>query len=261
MYPGFKFIGKLPSINEQRLIQKKVLENILLSKRIERINFLSVGVGDGEELNFLLTSPILKSSIAKVICIDILNSYFNPYSLPNVRDMNNKITFVQEDARNLHKHLTQAEFDIIQCGFLMHEIKYEDKNNILLQFFNLLKPAGYLVYSDIFTDNYKQENPHEDLLRVKNIERLYKFFIEEATECVKNGVMTQTEWDLLYGDGVTEGLIKSMERDMEGLDSYYEPLDKAKSRLIECGYRDIETYGNQKNDYLFVISAKRLGGL
>jgi len=258
MYPGFKFINKLPSINEQRLIQRKFLVHILASKQLKMIKFLSAGVGDGEELDFLFASSILKSAIAKVICIDILNSYFNPYSLSNLSNVLNKTAFIQEDVRNIQKRFNQGEFDIIQCGFLMHEIKYENKNDVLINFFNLLKPNGYLIYSDIFADNHKRQSLDEELLRIKSIERIYNSFIKEAIECVKNGAMASDEWNLLCGDGIKEGLLKSMKKAMDGLDDYYEPLDKARFRLRDCGYWDIMTYANKKNDHLFVIGAKKV---
>ena len=257
MYSGFKLIKKLPSINQQRLIERKVLENILVGKQPKEIRVISIGVGDGEELNFLLASPIVKRVVAEIVCIDILGDYFHPCSLPKLKDLQHKVIFVQGDTRNLHRYFRKAEFDIIQCGFLLHELRYDDKNDVLLQFSDILKPSGYFVCSDIYMDNCKRQDPIEDLQRIRNIERLYNLFIEEATKCVKNRSMTQQEWELLCGNGVKDGLLRSMKRAVGGFDDYYEPLPASILRLGQCGFEKVRTNPNVKNEYLFVLSARK----
>jgi SAM-dependent methyltransferase len=258
MYPGFNQINKFPSIIEQRSIQRKYLRNILNSSKDVKIKLLSIGVGDGEELNMILLDSNLVNDIEKIYCIDKVDNYFQPSKLPNLKFILNKIYFIKQDIKKLYDNIQENEFDIIQCGFLMHEIEYEHKDRVINLLNNLLKAKGILICSDIDMDNFVRNDREEDNKRKRNIISLYNKFIAEAKKCLKNKVMTMEEFNLLCGDGRNNGLLFSKNNAINGLDDYYEPLKTITDRINRCGFNCEDIFINSKSRSLFVICARKI---
>lgn len=260
MYAGFRFAGALPSIKNQRLIQRTILERLLALGKFNRgVAFLSLGVGDGQELNVLFQSSFMKEATNQLICVDISDNYFNLQTLPNLRGFGCDLKFIKNDVRNLHDRFDSGKFDIIHLSFLLHEIMYEEKDRVLLQISEVLKPNGYVLYSDIFLDNRKKIDRQRDILRMSMVRLFYEKLIEEAHRCRANGSLTKAELSLLCGDGSTDGFLRSMMRAIEGVDDYYESLADAKRRLRRVALSELSIHPNRKNEYLFTIVARRHG--
>jgi len=258
MFFGFKYINKLPSMYEQRLLQRSLLEKIVGNQN-NKLEFLIVGIGDGEELNYLISNQNTSKKINNIYCVDLLDAYFNPHLLPNINKILKKIVFLKENVLKIEKYFRNVKFDLIQCGFFMHEIEYKDKDRVLKLLNNLLKIKGFLICSDIDADNIVRNDRVEDNKRKRNISTLYNTFIAEAKECFKNKIMNQEEFNLLCGNGSNNGLLFSKKRAINGLDDYYEPLKTLRNRIDRCGFTCEEISKNSKNRSLFVICARKLG--
>ncbi len=67
MHEGFKYIGKLPSIKNQRLIVKSIIKEWIEKNSNIDISLIVLGIGDGKELSFILEDQLISSSLKKLL--------------------------------------------------------------------------------------------------------------------------------------------------------------------------------------------------
>lgn len=253
---GFRYIGKLPSIRCQRLIEKNIIREWTENFSIENGDFLALGIGDGEGLNFILEDKHIRSSLGKLIGIDINNKYYSQKSLLNIPFK--KFEFICADIKKISSLIKKDSFDVIQGSFVFHDINYSEKNNVLQQVATAMKQKNSLfVFSDIFIDNKKEANRKEDVRRRKGIDKLYSSFINEAKECLKDSTMTEKEFNLLCGANNSEGLRKVIVGAKSGMRDFFEPINVSIERLENIGFKKMKVFKNPLNSYLCVITAQK----
>ncbi len=259
MHKGFRFVGTMASINEQRLMLRTIIEQLLREELKQRATLLDVGVGDGRELEVLLESETIKTMLTEVVALDLEDWLTDEIpTLLNLAEVASRLTFVLGMVEHLI-HLFEAEtFDIVHCGFIFHELPYgEAKEQAVKGCFHVLKRGGFLVYSDMFLDNQLSNDPHREAARQCAIQRLYGQYLKEAVEALKQGRLTREQWESLLGDGTKPGLLRSMKDALSREDDFYEPLGQCIDRLLNTGFVRLRVYPNRLNDFLYIIVAQK----
>jgi 2-iminoacetate synthase len=253
MYSGFRYVGKLPSIHKQREIQRDFLSELNNCE-----NFLQIGVGDGFELEELLKSNLFKQHNPKVYVCDIDLNFFNKSEHPSIRKYNGKIQTIQSSITDLKTKFNPSFFDVIQVGFVMHDIKESEmKNKVFSYLQSLLKPNGILIFSDSFIDNMPSKNHDAEIHRKERATELYDFYINEAKESMSSGKLKKAEYDLLLGDGDSVGILKTQTDAAEGSRDFYEDSETIVKRIRLAGFSVERVIDNPLFDSLKVIIAKK----
>jgi len=255
MYKGFRFVGSLASINEQRIMQRTVIEQLLREGLKRRAKLLDVGVGDGRELETLLESETVTKLLTEVVALDTEDWLTDEIAaLPNLAEVASRLTFVLGRAEHLACLFEAESFDIVHCGFVFHEIPYgEPKEQAIKGCFHVLKRGGFLVYSDMFLDNQLSDKPQLEAVRRQTIQRLYGQYLREADAALKEGRLTKEQWEMLRGDSTKPGLLKSMNDALSGEDDFYESLGVCIDRLLNVGFVQLRVYPNRLNRFLYII--------
>jgi len=259
MYKGFRFVGSMASINEQRVMQRTIIEQLLLEQLGQRVKLLDVGVGDGRELDALLDSETIMAMLTEVVTLDIEDWLTEEIAtLPNLAEAASKLTFVLGRAEHLIRLFEAESFDIVHCGFVFHEIPYgRPKEQAIKGCFSALKRGGILIYSDMFLDNRLSDKPQLEASRRQIVQCLYGQYLREADAALKEKRLTKEEWEMLRGDGTKPGLLKSMNDALSGEDGFYESLGVCIDRLLNCGFVQLRVYPNRLNRFLYIIVAHK----
>jgi len=147
---------------------------------------------------------------------------------------------------------------MVHCCFVFHELPYgEGKEQAAKGCFHVLKRGGFLTYSDMFLDNQPSDNPQREAVRRHTIQRLYGQYLREADEALKDGRLTKEQWEMLCGDGIKPGLLKSMNDALSGEGDFYEPLGLCIDRLLNIGFVRLRVYPNHLNRFLYIIVAQK----
>jgi hypothetical protein len=72
----------MASINEQRIMQRTIIEQLLREQLSQRVMLLDVGVGDGRELDTLLDSETIRAMLTEVVALDIEAVSYTHLTLP-----------------------------------------------------------------------------------------------------------------------------------------------------------------------------------
>jgi ubiquinone/menaquinone biosynthesis C-methylase UbiE len=249
----------MASIYKQRVMQRAIIEQLLREGLKQEAKLLVVGVGDGRELETLLESEMIKTMLAEVVALDIEDWLTDEIAaLPNLAEVASRLTFVLGRAEHLECLFEAEKFDIVQCGFVFHELPYgEAKEQATRGCFHVLKRGGFLVYSDMFLDNQLSNNPQREAARRQTIQRLYGQYLREADEALKEGRLTKEQWEMLCGDGIKPGLLKSMNDALSGEGDFYEPLGLCIDRLLNIGFVRLWVYPNCLNRSLYIIVGQK----
>jgi len=259
MYNGFRLVGKLQSIGEQRLLQRLALENILGSYARGVVSFLDVGVGDGRELDLLMGSKNVAQRIGTLTALDIDDWFTHAIDdLPNLSRMTKRIRFVLGHAENLLTIAEKSSFGVVHCSFLCHELAFgEPKRQAVSACFDAIVPGGFLLYADAFLDNEPSKNPVTERARRDEVASLYRHYLREAQDCRDSGDLSEEHFNELCGDATGLGLLSSMEAAVKAEDDYYEPLGRCVDRLVNAGFVRLRVLPNSYNKWLYVIVAEK----
>jgi ubiquinone/menaquinone biosynthesis C-methylase UbiE len=258
MYKGFRFVGSMASIYEQRVKKRVIVEPLIRDELSTPGMFLDIGVGDGRDLEIFLGSEIIRQKLSHVWAIDI-EDWFTPEIsiLPNLSKMDSQLKFELEHAEHITRCFDAEKFDIVQCSFLFHELLFgKAKEQSANGCFHVLKRGGFLIYSDMFLDNQLSENLQRETDRQETIRQLYGQYLKEADEALQEGRLTKEQWEMLCGNN-KPGLLKSMEEALSGKDGFYETLGQCIDRLLSVGFVRLQVYPNRLNNFLYIIIAQK----
>jgi ubiquinone/menaquinone biosynthesis C-methylase UbiE len=252
VYSGFKYVGKLPSIEKQRILQKDLLDNFNCSHK----KFLQIGTGDGFEMEVLIQSNFFSHCNPTIYLCEVDLSYFSKSSLPNLSRYSGQSEEIVCSVEKIEEIFPAATLDIIQIGFVMHDIECPtEKDEAFASLFSILKPNGKLVFSDSFINNIPQNSEEYEKTRKNQVASLYDFFIKEADDCLKNGGLNKSEYELLLGDGKTAGLVKTKADAIRGVRDFYEEIGTTIARLRKAGFEIMSVIDNPVHDALKIIVA------
>lgn len=189
VYAGFRFVGLLRSIYEQRRAQARMIADLAPESMI------SSGCGDGEELSMFFRWRAL-ASVRVLEAVDLDDTESLLASSPLARSPGSRLKFVRGDISSRSR--AGARVDLNQCGFVMHEIPFHRKRSALRAIRDSVVPGGYVVLSDMFLG---EDSSVED-----GAAELYEHFLEEAEDAVARGRLTRRGWRELVGDGKGPGL-------------------------------------------------------
>lgn len=256
LYPGFRHVGILPSIYEQRRIQRAILCDIfpLVGNR----DFLSIGCGYGEELDFFLSDEgkQLPKSLDKMIAMDIADVKNAVYSQPMISQLNSNFIYYHHDLLELDKLELARKPSIVQCGFVMEDIEYIYKDLAFELIRETISDNGWFIYSEMFLDNLKRSTTSADEDRQRTVAFLYDLFINEAKISLNEGRMSNRQYSELCGDGKIPGLYRTRQDAIDGKRDFFESLEKTLERLRKHNFTVASILDNKHNPFLKIIVAK-----
>jgi len=243
LYQGFRFASVLPSIRAQREIQRKIL-HILRIKTL-----LVLGCAFGDELAQLLEGITYMSSDISVTAIDLasVEDALRAHTFAKVLGPHLKWRSLDLlDAAQLPEY---GEFDVVQCGFVLHDVPYDDKDRAMAVLSGAIRPGGHLIISDMFISD-KQD-------RLTEACNIYDAFLSEASSARNSGLLGAEEYRPLVGDGVQPGLHRSKKEATEGMRDFFDSLESLIDRFRKAGLHICRIEPNPINSSLSVILAVR----
>ena len=251
LHEKYNLASKLPSILEQ--IELQVKEIITFNPE----NMLSVGIGYGDEIKLLIKKLETTTSLVKlksIQWIDIhaeagknLKGFSSFVKIEKVEEINSLLNIANED-----------EWDCIQCSFVLHDIKYEDKKEAFSVLYKALKPNGKIIISEMFLDNELKSDQIEDLKRKKEVDDLYDSFCDE--------LQTIDDIDNNEKEVFSNELLKIKEDARNGKRDFFMNRKNTEKLLQKSGFTDVafienKVYieNNKKKCYLGIITARKCG--
>lgn len=255
LYPGFVYVQTFQSIYHQRNLQCDLIRKCSADYRLNG-SFLSVGTAYGDELAFFAHEGVL-DNWSEIVGIDLVGVVEGDVlSKPDLQRLSDKLFFKQLDLKQSPLAFGENYWDCIQCGFVLEDIEYADKQNVYYKLFQSLNQRGILIISEMFVDNQKRLNGR-DALRRQQISDLYDYFLEEARDCLKHQRLTQDQYNQLCGDEQTPGLVLTRKMAMDGSRDYFETREQIETHLLNAGFCDISYHPNPVFPLLGVIVARK----
>lgn len=245
LYPGFRYVDRLPLVIAQRNVQRQIIGDLLVNKNIRSI--LSIGCGYGDELASILPDDIDSLHVCAIDVADVekdlrLNGF--------AKRLNSRLIWCRLDLMDLTSVPWYGEFDLIQCGFVLHDVEHGQKNHAVRLLSRAVKLGGHILVSDIFlSGNVKFE------FQVRNI---YDAFLAEANAALKLGTLTPNQWRMLLGDGdQLPGLLCTKEEACVGNRDFFDNDDTWTQRALEVGLSFVRRERNPLNPMLRIDLMKR----
>jgi SAM-dependent methyltransferase len=208
---------------------------------------LTVGCAYGDELAVLLRGMAL--SQMSVTAVDLANTARALYCFGYAQVLCPRFTFQRLDLLRAWHLSGYGRFDVVQCGFVLHDIPYPMKDHAVAIIAKSVAPGGYAVLSDFFS--------------VRNVDietslrHIYDGFIFEGKAALGHGRLKSDEWDLLAGDGTQPGLLRCRRQAMAGGRDYVDDLRTFAGRLRQAGLQMCHITLNMASSQLAVILARR----
>ncbi|MBK1989964.1 methyltransferase domain-containing protein [Sphaerospermopsis aphanizomenoides BCCUSP55] len=187
-----------------------VLHELLVKHWQKPFTMLELGCGDAS----FTTQALLNTQIAEYTGIDV--------SVPALENANkNSVVngcqgnFITGDCWQLTKELAQDEqqkFDVVFTSFALHHLQVEEKEDVIKNVQNLLKPGGFFILIDVV----RQENEDRDS------------YVQRYLGNVKK------DWSL-----ITPEEYKMMDNHISSSD-FPETQSKLKNISQKVGFRDFE---------------------
>jgi 2-polyprenyl-3-methyl-5-hydroxy-6-metoxy-1,4-benzoquinol methylase len=241
LFPAFRFANYLPSIVEQRKNQKQILNQYLPESA------LFIGCGYGDELDTILNSNSFASNCRKIQAIDIakdVQAHF--YLQPEINGLKTKVEYQNINLFELPRDNEPNSWECIQCGFVLEDIHYDDKEDAIERIHKVLNHNGILIISEIFLDNDSNNDNERGTQRVKEVETFYNLVLDEAQHV---GINTEFE----------KGIKRACKNAKLGIRDYFETQKQIKNRLIDKKrFKIIQTIPNSKNRFMGIILAQKI---
>lgn len=246
LYRGFRFAGFLPSVHTQREIQGRLLFDL----RPQRL--LVVGCAYGDELAQLLSAIDYQNSSLNVTAIDLAPVEEELRSQDFASVLGSRLQWMRVGLLDTVRVPKYGRFDIVQCGFVLHDIDYRYKDRAMFVLSKAVRPGGHVIISDIFLSCAIQNE-----LETCSI---YDFFLSEADSARRNGRLRENEWRLLVGDGKLPGLLRSKDEALQGTRDFFDTPSELKDRATKAGLEVVRMVTNSVNSRLRVMVMRRLVG-
>lgn len=243
LYPGFRFAGALPSVLRQRRIQAQMLR--ALSPR----RLLVVGCAQGDELSELLSEINLDNADFTVTATDLCDVEEVLRSHDYAISLGPRLHWMQLDLLEAERVSGYGDFDVVQCGFVLHDIRPEMKDRALALMSRAVKTGGHLIISEICLK--EGSDPASEAIEI------YDVFLREADEARRKGLLQPHEWGLLVGDGESPGLLRTKREAMDGDRDFFETRSELIRRIQRAALEMSETVVNEMNSRLTVLLLRR----
>lgn len=242
LYEGFRFAGALSSIATQRKMQRE----ILISSGARHL--LSIGCGFGEELECLLSNRDEANSAFRVVGTDIAPVEGAVSAQPSVAMLGKRFEFSAINLLDIDSLSGFMAFDLVQCGFVLHDIEPGKKDYALDLMARAILPAGLVMVSDIFLTRGD--------IRAESQE-IYDCFITEASEALDEGRLDHSQHRALTGDGTSSGLIRARLDAVSGKRDHFEKPSSLIDRARKAGLVLQQIWKNPRNERLQVLTFSR----
>jgi len=243
LYEGFQFAGELSSVREQRKLQAALVA------RLQPGKLLVVGCAYGEELASLLGALDLENSRVSLTAIDLVDTEASLRRFQYAQTLDRRLEFKRLDLFRSEELADYGRFDLVQCGFVLHDIPYSLKDRAIGVLAQAVRPGGYVVLSDMFATGSTDA-------RVE-LTHVYNDFLREGELAVCSGDLGLEQWQLLAGDGITPGLIRARAEAKDGARDHIDRFEKCTARVVRCGLIVLDTVINSVNPRLAVILGRR----
>jgi SAM-dependent methyltransferase len=247
LYEGFRYASALSSIGAQRDIQKRLL------RELQPREILVIGCAHGDELSHIVSDIDIGNSEISVAAIDLSDVREPLYSHEFARLLGSRLQWRQLDLMKAAELPAYGRFDVVQCGFVLHDIPWELKDRAMGVLLDALRPGGHLLISEIVAKpdcDYRSE-----------IGGIYDVFVDEANEALNSGLLDQDGWRQLVGNEAGPGLLQSKAKALQEGRDYFDTLDTLIGRAEDAGLRTQGVIWNDINDRLAVAVLKREGSI
>ena len=249
---SFKHVSFLASFKEQRRIQS----DMIIEFNPEKL--LSIGIGYGDEIIALIDfyrkkHPNLNylGNLRHLECVDLHEDAGENIVISNYSTLN--LTININNRYDILELQDNEEWDCILCSFVLHDINFEDKNNVIDRLYKALKPNGKIIISEMFLDNNSTDmDSHENHLRMNEVEKLYESFIKEINNTAELSINTKND--------LINHVIRTIKDAKLGKRDYFMNLEQTKNLLLSGGFQiNNSTFftPNKIVDYLGVIVARK----
>ena len=119
---------------------KNAIENIISQHHIKTLNTLNVlelGAGTGR-----ITRVLLETGFQKITAIELNDSLANLMK----KQLKDKVTILQDDARNITKHFPENSFDMIVSSLPLMYIPHPIRQDIIEAAFTVLKKDALFLH-------------------------------------------------------------------------------------------------------------------
>lgn len=255
LYRGFRHVGLLPSIMFQRQAQKKSIKESC--HQDNKITMLFIGCGYGEELDALLSGHESNAMVSNIIAIDIapVESYL--LDQPFVTQKNLALIWRQLNLFNIHENPEFGHFDLVQCGFVLHDIEFSNKQSAFDIIGKAVRPGGRVIVSDIYVSESALHQDALDDSYMQEVGCIYDRFLNEVQQVFKAGCLLEEDMNELLGNGQTPGLLKTSKDAMDGKRDFFDSIAQTVARMRQSGLEVDEIICNPHNDKLAVLLAHR----
>lgn len=230
LYDGFRAVVFLPSILRQRELQALLLAALPIR------SVVFAGCGFGDEMSSLLATAL--RNVQDIVAIDIADVSHDVFEAAD--RLAKPISFFDCDLLDLEDVRGSGSFDLVQAGFVFHDLTEAEKDEGFGVAARVLKSGGYFLVSDFFPGDLTPED-------------LYGAFIDEAEVEARAGRMPSAARDEFLGDGETPGLLRTITRAAAGERDFFDRPDAAADRARRHGLRLIQTRVNDINETMRVL--------
>lgn len=243
LYPGFRHASALRSISEQRRIQNEILRSL----RPRRL--LSVGCAHGDEIRELLRCIDLLDERFYVSAIDVCDVEDVLWTHSFARDLGERLAWKQLDLLHAAELPGYGNFDIVQCGFVLHDVPWGMKNDAFAILLRALRRGGHLLVSEIVAK--------PDRSYAAEVADIYDAFIDEAAACRKAGALDANSWQAFVGDGEPPGLLHSKASALGENRDFFDTQAALIDRAESAGSQVQRIITNTVNERLIVAVLRR----
>jgi SAM-dependent methyltransferase len=207
---------------------------------------LSVGCGFGDELDHLLANVNVENPSFRVTAVDIVDVGSHVLSQRFAARLGTRLTWRRYDLNSVWQ---LGEFDVVQCGFVLHDVPSSGKLQALESLARAVAPGGYLIISDFFL-HHMNDIPGQKLAA-------YNLIIEEAVQALDSGDLNQLELQELLGDGVGPGLLATRAHAVLEERDFFDTVPLLMERASHFGFHLVQIHRNQFHEWLAVLVMQR----
>lgn len=246
LYTGFRYAGSLPSIRCQRQVQAHVLSS--LAPR----SILVIGCAYGDELRQLISRVDIEDPRLTVTATDLCDVEAELREHQFARDLGSRLRWARINLLDSEQLPGYGHFDLVQCGFVLHDIPWELKDRAMEILAGAPHRRGHVLISEIFvvgSSGYASQ-----------VTEIYDGFLREAHASLTSGALEEHCWRLLVGDGQSPGLLRSKEQAVCGSRDFFETLPSLLGRAKGCSLKERRVIRNKVNDRLAVALLRSRDG-
>jgi SAM-dependent methyltransferase len=210
---------------------------------------LAVGCAYGHELDLALSRLDLADSRVAVTAIDVAEVERDLRACKFAKRLGERLHWRRLDLLDCHLLEDYGAFDVVQCGFVLHDIKPAAKERALATLARALRPGGFFVLSDFFICGEDNAAAQTD--------EIYQQILDEALDSFKDGRLESSELAMLLGDGLGPGLLSTKEEAFRGHRDFFDSVPRMLDRAARSGLECLRVVRNPLNQWLAILVMRR----